>query len=157
MGLKRKFLASLVFALGVTHLNAAATYLTVELNTGDKCSFLLADKPVVTFKSGDLVVNGNAMTSYSIEGVKNFHFTESDVTDTEIHSSKMLRVVALDESRLQVQNLKQTSMVTLLNVSGALVSSVKADSEGSAVISLPQTKGVYILSAESKSFKIIKK
>ncbi len=58
--------------IGTTSSFATVSYMTVELKAGVKYSFLMADKPVATFKSGDLVVNGDAETSYSIEGVKNF-------------------------------------------------------------------------------------
>lgn len=157
MGLKRTFLASAALIFGMMQINAAATYLTVELKTGSKYSFLLADKPVVTFSSGDLVVNGESETSYSIEGVKNFHFTESDATGIETISKDAVSIVSLDESTIQVKNIASVSIVTLVNVSGALISSSKADSEGMVNISLPQAKGVYILSVDGKSFKIIRK
>ena len=58
MGIKRRILASAAVALGITQIYVASTRLTVELKAGDKYSFLLADKPVFTFSSGDLVVNG---------------------------------------------------------------------------------------------------
>lgn len=157
MGLKRSILVSAAIMLGMTQLNAEPTHLTVELKAGDKYSFLLADKPVVTFKSGDLVVNGDSETSYSIEGVKNFHFTEGEASGLETLSSGDIRISSLDGSTIQVQNIGKESIVTLVNVSGVLVSSAQSDSEGSATISLPQSKGVYILSVAGKSLKIIKK
>ncbi|MCQ2209050.1 MAG: T9SS type A sorting domain-containing protein [Paludibacteraceae bacterium] len=157
MNLKQIILASACILTGMMSVSAEATYLTVELNAGNKYNFLLADKPVVTFKSGDLVVNGNSETSYSIEGVKNFHFTEGDVTKVEQLSSEEIRIVSLDEATIQLQNLDKQAVVTLMNVSGMLISSSKTNEDGTAIVSLPKTKGVYILSVAGKSFKIIRK
>lgn len=157
MGLKKSILASMALVLGMMHLNATPTHLTVELKAGDKYSFLLADKPVVTFSSGDLVVNGESETSYSIEGVKNFHFTEGEASASENLSKEAMRIISLDDATIRVENIGSQSIVTLVNVSGALTGSSKADSEGTATVSLPQAKGVYILSAAGKTFKIIKK
>ena len=69
MSIKRIIATSATLLLGLMSINAAATHLTVELKAGNKYSFLLADKPVITFSNGDLVVNGDAETSYSIDGV----------------------------------------------------------------------------------------
>ena len=157
MSIKRIIATSATLLLGLMSINAAATHLTVELKAGNKYSFLLADKPVITFSNGDLVVNGDAETSYSIDGVKNFHFTEGDASGVESLSVGDIRIVSLDNATIQVQNLEKSSVVTLVNVSGVVLSSVKADAEGSAIVSLPQAKGVYILSVGSKSFKIIRK
>lgn len=157
MKLKKFISTSVGLLLGVMSLNAAPTHLTVELTIGNKYNFLLADKPVITFDNGALVVNGDAETSYSIEGVKNFHFSEGDASKAESMSAGDIRIISLDNSTIQVQNLEKSTLVTLVNVAGSVLSSVAADVEGSATVSLPQTKGVYILTAAGKSFKIIKK
>lgn len=157
MSIKRIIATSATLLLGLMSINAAATHLTVELKAGNKYSFLLADKPVITFSNGDLVVNGDAETSYSIDGVKNFHFTEGDASGVESLSVGDIRIVSLDNATIQVQNLEKSSVVTLVNVSGVVLSSVKADAEGYATVSLPQAKGVYVLSVGAKSFKIIRK
>ena len=61
--MKKRFLSVFAFLFWTLCANATAQYMTVELKSGDKFSFLLEDNPVVTFKKGDLVVNGNAETS----------------------------------------------------------------------------------------------
>lgn len=157
MKLKRLMMASAALLLGMMQVNAEASHLTVELKAGNKYSFLLKEKPVVTFSSGNLVVNGNSETSYAIEGVKNFHFTEGEVTSAQALSSGEIRIISLDNTTISVENLEKESVVTLVNVSGIVISSKKADSEGTAIVTLPQAKGVYILTVAEKSFKIIKK
>ncbi len=138
-------------------INAAPTHLTVELKKGSKYSFLLSDKPVITFESAVLVVNGNEETSYSIEGVKNFHFTEGDQSKAETLSAGDISVVCLDNSTIKILNLEKSSKVMVVNASGVVMSSVAADGEGEATVSLPQAKGVYVVSVAGKAFKVIKK
>ena len=150
-------MASAALLLGMMQVNAEANYLTVELKAGNKYSFLLEEKPVVTFSSGNLVVNGNSETSYAIEGVKNFHFTEGEVTSAQALSSGEIRIISLDNATIKVENIEKGSIVTLVNVSGMVISSTKADSNGTTTIGLPQAKGVFILSVAGKSIKIIKK
>lgn len=143
--------------LGMMSINAAPTHLTVELKEGSKYSFLLSDKPVITFESAALVVNGNEETSYSIEGVKNFHFTEGDQSKAETLSAGDISVVCLDNSTIKILNLEKSSKVMVVNASGVVMSSVAADGEGEATVSLPQAKGVYVVSVAGKAFKVIKK
>ncbi len=150
----KKFFSTLIaLLLGIMALNAAVTHLTVELKAGNKYNFLLADKPVITFSNGELVVNGNAETSYSIDGVKNFHFTEGENTAAETISAGDIRIVSIDNATIQVQNLEASSLVTLVNIYGQVLTSVNADSEGVATVKLPETKGVYVLTAAKKSLK----
>lgn len=155
--MKKFFSALVALLLGIMTLNAAATHLTVELKAGNKYNFLLADKPVITFSNGELVVNGNAETSYSIDGVKNFHFTEGENTAAETISAGDIRIVSIDNATIQVQNLDASSLVTLVNVYGQVLTSVNADSEGVATVKLPEAKGVYVLTAAKKSLKVIRK
>lgn len=165
MRLQRIIMALAALLIGAMHLHAAVSHLTVELKSGSKYSFLLANKPVVTFKTGDLVINNNSETSYAIEGVKNFHFTESDETTPVDESSSKnessfqgdIRIISLDDATIQIDHLAPLSDVKLVTVMGRLISSQSANSDGSAVVSLPQTQGIYILSLGTKSFKIIRK
>ena len=77
----KKLFFLMCLSYGALNCGATVKYMTVELKSSEKYSFLLADKPVVTFQNGDLVVNGSAETSYAISGVKDYHFTEKDETE----------------------------------------------------------------------------
>lgn len=152
----KKSIFSVVMLLGSLAVQADPTHVTIEQKDGSKIDFLLSEKPVFTFSNGDLVVNGNASTSYAVSGVKNYHFT-STPTDLGVVSANGLRVVYMDESTIKVQNAKASAKVSMVDVSGKVVLSAKTDSEGVAVVGLPQVKGVYVLSVDEKSFKVIRK
>lgn len=157
MNIKSIISASAALIMSVMTLNAEPTHLTVELQSGSKYDFLLADKPVITFSSGDLVVNGDASTSYSIEGVKNFHFSNGEATNVESLSAGDISIISLDNATIQVKSLESSALVTLVNIYGSVMAAETANSEGVATIKLPETKGVYILTAAKKSFKVIRK
>lgn len=144
--------------LGVSMLaNAEITHVTVELKEGGKYSFLLAEKPVITFKGADLVVNDNAATSYALSDVKNYHFTESDETKVEAVANAEIRIVNLNEQTIEVQNSEASVKVNLIAANSAVLSTTTTDANGKATINLPQTKGVYIVTVGNKSFKVIRK
>ncbi len=128
------------------YANAGVQYMTIEQKNGAKFSFLLKDNPVITYENDNLVVNGNASTSYSIEGVKNYHFTGNDqsaVEDTKA-DVQMLRFVGFDENTIKVENASVGEVVVLVNINGAIVT-------------FPSQKGLYVLNVDNKSLKLIRK
>lgn len=149
-------MTSIALLCGALCASAAVQYMTVEQKSGAKYSFLLSEKPVVTYTDGNLVVNGEASTSYAISGVKNYHFTESDLTGVETTDAEMLRIIT-DETTVLVENAPVGASVTLLNAVGSNLAATTADQGGTASIALPSTKGVYILTVGRHSFKIIRK
>lgn len=156
MRLKQIILTSVCIFMGMMSVSAEATHLVVKLKSGNTYNFLLADKPVMTFESEELVVNGDSETSYSIKNVEKFYFM-NELTKVEQLSSEEIRIVSLDDATIQLQNLDKQAVVTLVNVSGMVISSSKANEDGTVTVSLPTAKGVYILSVAGKSFKIIRK
>ena len=93
--MRKRLLTTTALLLGAMCASAAVQYMTVEQKSGAKYSFLLKDNPVVTYKGGELVVNGSASTSYAIDGVKNYHFTETDQTGVETTGADMLRITTI--------------------------------------------------------------
>lgn len=137
--------------------NAAAQYMTVEQKNGEKFSFRLDDNPVVTYSDGNLVVNGNAETSYAISAVKNYHFTENDLSGVANFAADVLQIVGVDDNTIRVENTRAGSLVVLYNVNGVQVVDAVADQMGVATIALPNKKGVYVLTVGNKSLKVIRK
>ncbi|MBQ0029172.1 MAG: hypothetical protein KBT32_01895 [Bacteroidales bacterium] len=153
MKLKQILTASLLcFSAG---LYAASTHLTVELLAGEKYEFLLADKPVVTFAGMELVVNGSETTSYTIAGVKNFHFSEHP-TDADQHLNA-IQIVALDGDQLEIRNVNAGLTVALYAANGVLWAESKAGEDGAVRFTLPQQNGIYVLKSGNTSIKVIKK
>ena len=156
----KKFVFLVCLSLGALNCGAAVKYMTVELTSGSKYSFLLADKPVVTYESGDLVVNGSAETSYAISGVKDYHFTENDestLSGETLTSAENGCFIFENNGVVSVRNAKALANVALVNVNGVVLAKTVADEGGSAEIKLPELKGVYILTIEKQSFKLIRK
>ena len=72
----KKTLILLLLSLGAIYVNANVKYMTIEQKNGERLSFLLADNPEITYnEEKQLVVNGNAETSFVLSDVKNYHFT----------------------------------------------------------------------------------
>ena len=103
-----------------------------------------------------MVVNGSASTSYALDGVKNYHFTETDQTVVETSGADMLRITT-DENTVHVENAPAGAKVALVNAGGATVAVATSDQNGTATISLPSAKGVYVLMVGKQSFKLIRK
>ena len=154
--MRKKLLTSIALLLGSLCANATVQFMTVEQKSGAKYSFLLKENPVVTYKGGELVVNGSASTSYALDGVKNYHFTETDQTGLETTGADMLRITT-DENNVIVENAPAGAKVVLVNAGGASVATTTADQSGTATISLPSVKGVYALTVGKQSFKLIRK
>lgn len=138
-------------------INAESNYMTVEKNDGSLISFLLADNPVITYQNDCLIINKNANTTYSFDDIKNYHFTEEDVTAAESVSAIALKFVWIDDATIEIQNAQSGAAVALTAVNGVVVSNSKVDADGKAIVKIPNNKGVYVISAGKQSFKIIRK
>lgn len=153
----KRMLTLLLFTFGILYVNATVRYMTVEQNDGKKYSFLLADKPVVTYEDGNLVVNGNVSTSYAISDVKNFHFTEGDESGVKDADAELLRVITIDDNTIRVENALANAKVMLFNINGATIFTTTTDPLGTVTINLPNQKGVYVLTVGEQSIKVIRK
>ena len=153
----KKFLMVLSSLFGAFCVNASPQYMTVELKNGEHISFLLVDKPTVTYEDGNVVVNGSASTSYAVEGIRNFHFTEADVTGVANNSADALCIVRIDDDIVALENAPAGAVVSLFNSNGALVSNAIVDRAGNSSVPFPSQKGVYVLTVGGKSFKLIRK
>ena len=145
---------------GALNCSATVKYMTVELKSSEKYSFLLADKPVVTFQNGDLVVNGSAETSYAISGVKDYHFTEKDETEATGETLKSVEtgcVIFENNGVVFIQKANPSADVLLFNVNGVVLSKTSVDNNGNAELKLPDFACVYVLSIANQSFKLIRK
>lgn len=136
---------------------AEANYMTVEKTDGTLISFKLADNPVITYEGGNLEINKDEKTTYSFDDIKNYHFTSNDESAVSTFSANVLKIVKIDDETIEVQNTVANSDVTLTAVNGIVVLKLKANADGNATVKMPKNAGVYVLSANNKSFKIIRK
>lgn len=157
MDIVKRILVAGLFLGGVLCANATVRYMTVEHKSGKKCSFLLDDNPVVTYSDGNLVVNGSATTSYAISDVKDFHFTVGDESGVKNIESDLLRIINVDDKTIRIENAPVNIEVMMMNINGILVCTTLTDSNGIAVLTLPEHKGLYVLSVGMQSIKLIRK
>lgn len=155
--MKKKFIVVLSLLGVALCANADKQYMIVEQLDESKYSFLLDDNPIVTHEDGNLVVNGDAATSYAISSVKRFYFAEDAVSGVEKQTSDVFCIVSLDESTLQVLNAQPAESVTLVSVDGKVILTSTTDMNGSAIVKLPGRGGVYVLTVGTKSIKVIRK
>ena len=153
----KKCLMILALLYGALSATAAVQYMTIELKSGGKFSFLLADNPIVTYANGDLSVNGSPTTSYAISGVKNYHFTEKNETGLSSVSAETLRIVSLDDNSIGIQNAPASAKAILFTATGGVASTAVVDASGSATLVLPRQKGLYLLSVGELTIKLIRK
>lgn len=135
----------------------AASHLIVDLTTGESYSFLLKGETVITFENFKFVLGGNETTSYSLLKVDNYHFIQAGTDVPTVEAKCDLRIVELDDNTLQVQKAESGADVMLISLAGTVQSRTKADADGEATVSLPQTKGIYLLTVGKHSFKVIRK
>lgn len=155
--MKKRNLAVIGLSTCLFCMGAEKQYMTIEQLDGSKFSFLLDENPVVTYEDENLVVNGSATTSYAISNIKNYHFTEKSESAVRDQIADMFYVVSIDEATLKVQNAKASEKVSLINVNGVVISVASTDDEGTAIVKLPEQKGVYVLTVGTRAIKVIRK
>lgn len=64
--------------------------------------------------------------------------------------------ITTDETAVLVENATAGAQIVLLNASGVTVAATTACEAGTATISLPSAKGVYVLKVGRQSFKLIR-
>lgn len=152
----KHFLSACLLGLGMT-AQAAATHMIVELKSGSKFSFLLKENPVITFSDEEFIVNENESTSYAIDEVKLYYFSEGNETATTLEKAQNLLMVSVGENTVEISNAAAKAHIQLTKANGQILSTTIADEAGAATLQLPKEKGIVILSAGKQSFKIIRK
>ncbi|MCR5246376.1 MAG: hypothetical protein Q4B61_08105 [Bacteroidales bacterium] len=137
--------------------NAEISNVVIELKSGKEIGFLLNDTLEFTHENGNLVVNNNATTSYVIDSVKNFHFTNGENLSVDNQFSTNLSIINLDNATLQVKNALPSEKVMMTSINGMVLFNSKTDTEGSIILTLPEQKGIYVLSIGNRGIKIIRK
>lgn len=155
--MKFKLFLILGLLLSSIALKAAPYCLIVDLKNSEKFTFALSDKPVITFKAGEMVVNGSSSTSYAISEVKNYHFEEVLPTAAENISKDELRIFQVDENTIQIYGANPGAQVVVVSIAGVVVSAQYADADGAATLQLPSQKGVFVVAVGDRSFKFIRK
>ena len=135
--------ASLLIAI----IGATFAYFTASVSGNTSATptvITTANNLGITYEDGALVVNGSATTSYAIEGLRNYHFSEDGEAGVESLRANVVRVYSLDDNTIGVENAPNGSKISLVNINGFVVFSSKAAPSGVATVSLPKEKGLLL-------------
>ena len=133
--------------------------LTVHVKDGSKVTFLLSERPAVTFSDGYLLITSDdADASYPLSDVVKFTFGDVDEENTGIDSLPVDETTfGYDGGAIVVTGLKPGSTAKVYTIGGMMVHS-ESISDGSWTYPLSSlSSGIYIININGKSFKISKK
>lgn len=148
-------LCALTMAAG--HAENKAEALVIELASGETATFILEERPRLTFTGEELTItSGDYETSYPLASLQRytFKFAESSGITQSADKSQTITQTA---GHIRLDGLSPGTQIKTFSVNGILVASDAADSNGSATISVSNLpKGVYIIKYGDKSTKIKK-
>lgn len=147
-----------LLALFVSGVNAQNT-LTIHQKDGKQISFGFDEKPVVSFTDNYLVVkSGGAEVQYALSTLSKMTFDDKEAGVDGIGDDAGKASVSLDEYVLAINGAKADIPVRLVASDGKEIQSYKTDKEGAVTFSIADLpEGIYIISSESLTVKILKK
>ena len=131
---------------------SAQNALVLETNDGKTYSYVLAEKPRLTFNETEmLIASADASASFTRTDIKNFRFEEVEVD--------AIRDVKTDGQRMSylhgVVTVDGTDKVILYDISGRQILSKRAADGESVTIDLNnQPSGTYIVRSGKQSLKV---
>ncbi len=132
------------------------TCMVLTLNDGTVNRFALTDMPMVTYEGENRVVStGDEQFTTALSGIKQLSFEQVPTGISEMIEESPKPVFTPGQARFE--GLKTHATVSIYTFDGKMLSSMKANDEGSVSIdlsTLPQ--GVYILRTPNQSYKIKK-
>lgn len=130
--------------------------LLVQHRDGTSHQYLLTSGPIITFNAETCSVNGDGFSAdFNMEDIEFAKIVDSSaVKEVETEVKIDLR----DPNFVTVKGLAPGSELSLYDLFGIRMQSVKADSDGSASIELyGLPSAVYIVNCKETTFKIFKK
>lgn len=153
---------SAMLLLFCTTISAAAadnTMLTVILTDGTQQSYVLADRPRVTFDESQMHIDAAQLSdTYAISAVKKFVFADDATAIADVVAGEQ-RLTFVDGKNVLLEGLAPGTTVALYDLSGHTLATTQVGAEGKASVSIEQQKaGVYVVGvAGGKSFKLLKR
>lgn len=152
-----------LFIILLTAYNVQSTtknYLVVETTNGDMYSFGFSDEPIITFEKQSMKIKSKGDShSFEISDVKEYTFSETEkTTGIENVQANELRINNDANGQVIIEGIQPNSKVRLFSIDGKEHMSNISTSDDRVHINLDSLpKGIYIVSVNSKSFKIYKK
>ena len=157
----KRFILSTAFVLCAAWCSASSVYqLTVEMKDGDKVSYILSDKPVVTFNGTQVLIKSEkAEAGYELSTVQRYYFEEvPDGISTTPEDDSSLHFDYSEDNHLTVYGIADASTVSVYDITGRPAPAA-IDPSGKAFtidLSILPT-GVYIITLPNHSTLKIKK
>ena len=155
--MKKGILIIFVLCLGL--VAKAEMQLVVWAKDGSKVAFALNEEPKVTFNENSLMINSNTVSvSYQLEDMAKFTYEDSEAQGIRNLENDKASSFKFDGEMLLFPSLKTGSKVAIHNLGGVLVFSRTIEAAGDYSFSLSHLdKGVYLVSVDGLTYKIVKK
>ena len=134
--------------------------LVVLTKDGAKTEFLLGDKPKVLFEGKNLrITSTKADVTYALADILRFTYTNTNPTGiNELAEMDDPTEVSYQDGTLVLSQLKEGAVVGVYSLDGKLVQQLRAGHRGTYRLNLSSLpKGVYIVKADTITYKIMKR
>ena len=155
----KKILLTILGLVMVTSLWAdeVDNTLVVKLKNGAETTFVLKDKPNVTFEGTDLkVVTEKETVAFALSDVLRFTYIKknpSGIDEKVVDPTE----VGYKDGVLVISQLKQGASVDIYSLDGKLLRQLTAHRSGTYRLNLSELpKGVYLVKADNVTYKIMK-
>lgn len=139
-----------------------ADALVVLLNDGLSHSYILAEKPVVTFDTDKIVIKTadfiTELNGYKYEDITKLYFKEHGSSSVERLEMKGVQFRFTDGSHVAIEGVDGKSSLTVNSLDGKSYQHLATRNHDSVSIDLTSAPdGVYIIKVNNNSYKIIKR
>lgn len=136
---------------------ATAQHMVVEMTDSNNQVVKLESLRQITFNGTtvDIEQTDGTKSSTSMGNIGRIYFGDhSSITDMPAHSENLVEYLTTDEIAI---NSEAGSMVTIYNLTGAQLLTRRIDTQGEAVSIAGLPQGIYIVKANGRTTKIIKR
>ena len=137
----------------------AETNLVVWKKDGSKVAFALTEKPIVTFSETSLMINSTTVSvNYDLEDMAKFTYEDSESQGIKNIENDKESSFKFDGEMLLFPSLKAGSKVAIHNLGGVLVFARTIEAAGDYSFPISHLdKGVYVVSVDGLTYKIVKR
>lgn len=153
--------AVLMLCLTLSFLSVGASAdeinaVVMHCKSGGNVTFMLDERPVVTFSGGDVVIraHGSSVLRYAASDVTGF--TYENIIDGVSDAKRLGLLFCIDGSSLKAANLTPQTKVSVYAADGSEVYAAEVDNGGCVAIPLGDKPSVYIVRTSGIAFKVFK-
>ena len=134
--------------------------LIIERQNGMKMTFLLKEKPELSFSNHVLHISVNGKnTEFEINNVNQFYFKEDDESAIEDVKANNIWISYQSDNIVVLEGVKKSDNIRIYSINGLQYPNCVTISENHAKVSLASLpKGAYLINIQNKqTFKVYKK